>query len=126
MSSPATTTTSSERAIGQLQEQGPDSTEAAPFTDCLTCRLTGAGAFTAIGIHALNVARKDGAFNKVRPIGGSRVSGGLTAGLGVGELPVSFGLRILTRDQEPIELANVALFCFRKVFIALGLGRLAM
>lgn len=49
------------------------------------CRLTGAAAFSGVGIYALIEARKQGAFSKVRPKGAPIVGGPVTAALGVGE-----------------------------------------
>lgn len=50
-----------------------------------TCKLTGAAAFSGVGIYALMEAKKQGAFSKVRPKGAPIVGGPVTAALGVGE-----------------------------------------
>lgn len=57
----------------------------APYQDCLACRLTGAATFTGIGVYALEVARRDGAYRRVKPPGASLIGGRVTAALGVGE-----------------------------------------
>lgn len=49
------------------------------------CKLTGAAAFSGVGIYALMEANKQGAFSKVRPKGAPIVGGPVTAALGVGE-----------------------------------------
>lgn len=49
------------------------------------CKLTGAAAFSGLGIYALIEANKQGAFSKVRPKGAPIVGGPVTAALGVGE-----------------------------------------
>ena len=53
--------------------------------DPRTCKLTGAAAFSGVGIYALMEAKKQGAFSKVRPKGAPIVGGPVTAALGVGE-----------------------------------------
>ncbi|KIR50796.1 hypothetical protein I315_06738 [Cryptococcus gattii Ru294] len=64
-----------------------------PGKDCLTCRLTGAAAFTGIGAYALVQANQQGAFKRIRPQGAPVVAGKITAligtvfiGLGIGRL----------------------------------------
>ncbi|WVN88525.1 uncharacterized protein L203_103736 [Cryptococcus depauperatus CBS 7841] len=71
----------------------PGETKAFPRKDCLICRMTGATAFTGVGLYALYQAKQQGAFQKVRPIGAPIVTGKVTAligtvfiGLGVGRL----------------------------------------
>ncbi|WVF66579.1 hypothetical protein IAT40_001319 [Kwoniella sp. CBS 6097] len=61
--------------------------------DCLSCRLTGAAAFTGLGVYAINQARVQGAFKTVRPRGQPMVAVKATAiigtvfiGLGIGRL----------------------------------------
>ncbi|WWD22713.1 hypothetical protein CI109_107206 [Kwoniella shandongensis] len=68
-------------------------TPAFPGQDCLACRLTGAGAFSGLGLYALNQAHQQGAFKRVRPVGAPIVAGKITAvigtvflGLGIGRL----------------------------------------
>lgn len=60
-------------------------TEAKVREDCLACKLVGSFAFAGVGLYALQVAHKDGAFARVRPPGGSLIGGRLAALLGVGK-----------------------------------------
>lgn len=69
-----------------------------------TCKLTGAAAFSGVGIYALMEAKTQGAFSKVRPKGAPIVGGPVTAALGVGEC------------KGPLMLMVV--------FLTLGVGRL--
>lgn len=49
-----------------------------------TCKLTGAAAFSGVGVYALMEAQKQGAFSKVKPKGAPLIGGPVTAALGVG------------------------------------------
>ncbi len=91
-----------------------------PATDCTACRLTGFAAFSGLGIYALDIARKDGAFAKIRPKGGSFVASRVTAGLGIGE-PADPQEGIL--GEEAILLTR-PYHTFSSVFLGLGFGRL--
>ncbi|TYJ57447.1 hypothetical protein B9479_001764 [Cryptococcus floricola] len=91
MSSSASTPVVSPSSIPRPQTQVEE--KAFPEKDCLTCRLTGAGAFTGIGIYAIIQANNQGAFKKIRPPGAPVVAGKVTAligtvfiGLGIGRL----------------------------------------
>ncbi|KAK8844733.1 hypothetical protein IAR55_006583 [Kwoniella newhampshirensis] len=53
-----------------------------PQKDCLACRMTGAAAFSGLGVYALNQANQQGAFKRVRPVGSPIVAGKITAVIG--------------------------------------------
>lgn len=50
-----------------------------------SCRLTGAAAFTGLGLYAMNQGRLQGALRKVRPPGAPVMSGQISMLIGVGK-----------------------------------------
>ncbi|RXK42638.1 hypothetical protein M231_00192 [Tremella mesenterica] len=58
--------------------------------DCLACRLTGAAAFSGLGVYALYQANSMGTFQRMRPPGSPLIAGKITAVLGL--VFVSLGL----------------------------------
>jgi hypothetical protein len=86
--------------------------------DCLACKLIGAGAFSGLGIYALNLAKLEGAFARVRPAGKSLVASRIQAVIGAGECWIVLVL---------IFSATTQLFRgTRTGFLLAGIGRLAM
>lgn len=87
-----------------------------PSQDCRACKLVGGGAFSGLGVYALVLAQRQGAFRRVRPPGGSGLGSRVQAVLGVGACEVgpkgARGSDVLTKDVAGL--------------IAAGIGRLLM
>ncbi|KAL7419379.1 Mitochondrial inner membrane organizing system component [Cryptotrichosporon argae] len=66
-----------------------------PGSDCLACRLTGAGTMAGVGTYALYTAAQQGAFARVRPRGAPLAAGKVTAALGVVFLGLGVGRLVL-------------------------------
>nr|XP_019014051.1 uncharacterized protein I206_00128 [Kwoniella pini CBS 10737]OCF52832.1 hypothetical protein I206_00128 [Kwoniella pini CBS 10737] len=58
--------------------------------DCLSCRLIGASAFIGLGGYAIMQAKKQGAFERVRPAGGPMIAGKVTGIIGTGKMLIDF------------------------------------
>ena len=53
-----------------------------------SCRLTGAAAFSGLGLYALYQGRQQGAFQRIKPKGSPVIAGQLSVVLGLGEWKV--------------------------------------
>lgn len=65
-----------------------------------SCRLTGFGVFTGVGIYALYDAQKRGTFKSVRPVGSPLLAGKAQAIVGFGESRSLVRARRKARDMS--------------------------
>ncbi|WWC57612.1 uncharacterized protein I303_100144 [Kwoniella dejecticola CBS 10117] len=87
-----------------LSNANPNREPGIPEQDCLSCRLVGASAFIGLGTYAIMQARKQGAFERVRPAGGPMIAGKITGILGTVFIGLGIGRLFMptTRARSPV------------------------